>query len=330
MGTRQLRIPKASGCLALCVAIFCLTVRCCGISFADDRAFVHDTNLSPSDFLDSDRKFWDLSMPHLDHNEFTSESEESRFEWLPTGLIYRSYLAGEKEPRMGCRMLYDLIDKRVVTEACLGGRVGLLRYGGRDERGPTGYQLDFEGAVQTRLLPEEPSTMMEGADFRFGLLNTWRSGNMTYKAGYYHISSHLGDEFLIEFPDFPRLNYVRDAAIFGTMVDLSDDWQGYGEVAYAVGTSGGAKPLELQFGTQWAPVGQGSGAGAPYAGINTMMRQDFRFRGSMNVECGWNCMGRSNGSKLKVGVQYYRGPSLQFSFYDKLERLVGGGLTYDF
>lgn len=147
MGTRQLRILEASGCLALPLAVFWLAVMCSGISLADDRAFVHDTNLSPSDFLDSDRKFWDLAMPHLDRKEFTSEREESRFEWLPTGLIYRSYLAGEKEPRMGCRMLYDLIDKRVVTEACLGGRVGLVRYGGRDERGPNGYQLEFERLV---------------------------------------------------------------------------------------------------------------------------------------------------------------------------------------
>lgn len=253
-----------------------------------------------------------------------------QFQILPPGLMYRSYLAGEKEPRMMWSALYDTKRNRTIWETALGGRVGLVRYGTEGAVDPQGYQLDLEGAVFARLIPAEPSTMLEGADFRFGLLNTWREDRIAVKWGYYHVSSHLGDEFLIVNPDFERINYVRDAAIVGMMFDVLDDTQVYGEVANALGSQGGAKPWEFQFGTQYVPNRKVLANGAPYVGANTYMRQDFRFRPGFNFIAGWNWYGDKTGERLRIGMQYYRGPSLQYSFFDRQERLIGGGIWFDY
>jgi hypothetical protein len=260
----------------------------------------------------------------------TSDDSSYQFQVLPAGLLYRSYLAGEKEPRMMWSALYDMKRGRTIWETSLGGRVGLLRYGTQGAIKPQGYQLDLEGAVFARLIPAEPSTMLEGADFRFGLLNTWREDRLAIKWGYYHVSAHLGDEFLLVNPDYDRINYVRDAAIVGLTADVFSDTQVYGEVANALGSQGGAKPWEFQFGTQYVPTTQVSALGSPYLGANTYLRQDFAFRGGLNLIAGWNWFGEKTGDRLRIGMQYYRGPSLQYSFFDRRERLIGGGVWYDY
>lgn len=272
----------------------------------------------------------DHLLDELEGNASVPAVPAYEFQVLPAGLLYRSYLAGEKEPRMMWSALYDIKRRRTIWETALGGRVGLLRYGTQGAVNPQGFQLDLEGAVFARLLPAEPSTMLEGADFRFGLVNTWREGRLAVKWGYYHVSAHLGDEFLLVNPDYDRINYVRDAAIVGLSADLNDDALVYGEVANALGSQGGAKPWEFQFGAQYAPTRRVAARGAPYFGANAYHRQDFDFRGGLNVIAGWNWIGEKTGERFRIGMQYYRGPSLQYSFFDRSERLIGGGVWFDY
>ena len=249
---------------------------------------------------------------------------------LPKGLMYKSYLAGEKEPRMQFVQLNDTRSNRRVWDAVLGGRAGLLRHGNYDSANPEGFQVDIEGAVFARVLPDEPSAMLEGSDYRAGLLATHRYNGTAYKLGYYHISSHAGDEFLLANPTFNRINYVRDSMIAGVVQDLKYSTQVYGEMAYAFGAQGGAKPLEFQFGAQYLPVAKSSLRGAPYAAANYHIREDFAFQGGFNSVAGWGWQGIETRHRLRVGMQYYNGPSMQYQFLDHWENLYGGGIWYDY
>lgn len=254
------------------------------------------------------------------------------FGWqvLPKGLMYKSYLAGEKEPRMQFIQLHDTRSKTRVWDAVLGGRVGLLRNGTCDSVNPQGFQIDVEGAVFARVLPDQPSAMLEGADFRAGLLATHRYAGTAYKWGYYHVSSHAGDEFLLANPAFNRINYVRDSAIAGITQDLNHATQVYGEIAYAIGAEGGAKPLEFQFGAQYIPVAKSSLRGAPYLAANYHIREDFNFHGGFNTLAGWGWQGTETRHRFRVGLQYYNGPSMQYQFLDRWENMIGGGVWYDY
>lgn len=249
---------------------------------------------------------------------------------LPRGLMYKSYVAGEKEPRMQFVQLYDTRSKTRVWDAVLGGRMGLLRNGSRDSVNPQGFQIDLEGAVFARVLPDQPSAMLAGSDYRAGLLATQRSGGTAYKWGYYHISSHIGDEFLIENPTFNRINYVRDSLITGVTQDLNAATQVYGEIAYALGMEGGAKPLEFQFGAQYQPVARSGLRGAPFLAANYHIREDFDFHGGANTVAGWGWQGTETRHRLRVGLQYYNGPSMQYQFLDTWENMYGGGLWFDY
>ncbi len=249
---------------------------------------------------------------------------------LPKGLMYKSYLAGEKEPRMQFVQLYNTRNKTRVWDAVLGGRVGLLRHGTYDSINPQGFQIDVEGAVFARVLPDQPSAMLEGADFRAGLLGTHRHGGTTVKWGYYHISSHIGDEFLIANPTFNRINYVRDSVITGITQDLGYATQAYAEIAYALGAEDGAKPLEFQFGSQYTPVAKSSLLGAPYLAANYHIREDFNYSGGFNTLAGWGWHGVETRNRLRVGMQYYNGPSMQYQFLNLWENMYGGGLWFDY
>lgn len=249
---------------------------------------------------------------------------------LPKGLLYRTYLAGEKEPRMQFLSLYDTKSKRKVWDAVLGGRVGILRKS--DTCNPNGdaFQLDLEGAVFARVLPDEESTMLEGSDYRVGLYGTWRRDRLSYRAGYYHISSHVGDEFLIANPAFNRINYVRDSLLAGISYDLSAITRVYGEVGYALGVEGGAEPFELQLGTEYTPKAQTTATGAPFFAVNGHWREEFGLSTGVNVVSGWGWQGVETKRRLRLGLNYYNGPSLQYEFFDRWENLVGAGIWMDY
>lgn len=172
--------------------------------------------------------------------------------------------------------------------------------------------------------------MLVGSDYRVGMIGTNKFNGTAIKYGYYHISSHIGDEFLLANPTFTRVNYVRDSAIVGVTQDLEYATQIYGEIAYAIGTEGGAKPLEFQFGAQYQPVARSNLRGAPFVAANYHIREDFNFQGGFNTLAGWGWQGIETRHRLRIGMQYYNGPSLQYQFLDRVENLYGGGIWLDF
>lgn len=263
------------------------------------------------------------------HQAGLATVEYETWQVLPAGLLYRAYLAGEKEPRIAWSLLHAR-NRGPIWEAALGGRVGLLRHGTVGAAGARGWQLDLEGAALPRIDPTLVSTPLESCDYRVGMQWTRRRGAVAVKVGYYHISSHLGDEFLLNNPGFVRLNYVRDSLIFGVMRDVTPDVQVYGEVGYAVGVSDGAEPLEVQFGVQYLPIADTGLRGSPFAAINAHLREDVDFGGGVNIEAGWRWRGALSGHVLRVGLQYYNGKSIQYSFYDRDEQLFGGGVRFDY
>ena len=248
---------------------------------------------------------------------------------LPTGLLYRTYLAGPKEPRLQYLSLYDTKNHRRVADATLGGRVGLLRKGSGNPNDLDGFQLDIDGAVFARILPNEPSTMLEGSDYRVGLAGTWRQDRLAWKFGYCHISSHIGDEFLLAYPTTVRENYVRDSVIAGISYDMLTASRVYAEVGYALGISGGAEPMEMQLGTEWTPAPKGR-LGAPFAAFNAQFREEQGSNAGLNMGTGWGWEGTQTRHRVRVGANYYNGPALQYSFADRRENLVGGGIWLDF
>ncbi len=247
---------------------------------------------------------------------------------LPQGHLYHAYLAGEKESRMASQFLWDR-DRGLVWDTALGGRWGLVRNGTYGADNPQGFQLDMEGAGLARVDMGERQDL-EAVDFRAGIIGTWRDGPWRWKTGYYHLSSHAGDEYLLRVPTFQRINYVRDAVLVGSVYDVTPDFQLYGEIAVALNHNGGAEPLELQFGAQYSPLAPRGPQGAPFAAINGHLRQEFNMGGSVNMMAGWQWRGAAGEQLFRMGVQHYNGPSMQWELFNQYESMTGMGIWYDF
>jgi len=257
----------------------------------------------------------------------TVQDDSWSFQWLPEGLIYRSYLAGVKEPRLASVWNHDK-NLGWIWDVALGGRVGLMRYGTERANRPDGWELDVEGAALSRLDYEHEMDVVS-TDFRAGVPITYGYGPFQAKFGYYHLSSHLVDEFMLRNPDVERINYVRDALVLGGSWYVTEDLRLYAEASWAFHTDGGAEPWEFQFGADFSPAGPTGVRGTPFAAINGHLLQELDFGGHLVVQAGWQWRNDS-GRLLRVGAEYFAGKSDQYEFFKKYEEKIGFGVWYDF
>jgi len=247
---------------------------------------------------------------------------------LPDGLIYRSYLAGARESRISSFWAHEQEDGW-LWDVALGGRVGLLRFGTADDSHPDGWQLDVEGAGLPRLSIDDDLDVT-AVDFRIGVPLTYGRGAYQMKLAYYHISSHLGDEFVLANPGFARLNFVRDVLVWGHSYYVTPAVRVYGEAGWAFKTDGGTEPWEFQFGIDFSPPCPTGFRGAPFAAFNAHLREEVDFGGNFVVQAGWAWRGPSGGHLVRAGVEYFNGKDEQFSFFDESQQKLGFGLWYDF
>ncbi|MBX9790548.1 MAG: DUF1207 domain-containing protein [Pirellulales bacterium] len=253
-----------------------------------------------------------------------------RWQLLPSGLIYRSYLAGPREPRLGSVVNWRQNGSQ-FWDLTLGGRVGILRYGSGTGPRPDGFQLDIEGAAFPRL-DLANNWDLNDADFRGGVPLTFGYGPWEFKLGYYHISSHLGDELLVRNPALlaTRRNYVRDSIVGGVAYRVVPALRLYGEAAYAFHRDGGAEPWEFQFGVDLSSLNPTGIWGLPFLAVNGYLRQEVNFGGSLNAQLGWQWRGEGPGHLLRTGLQYFNGKTVDFSFFPQFEQQLGLGLWYDY
>ncbi len=255
---------------------------------------------------------------------------ESEQDWcwtfLPQGVLYPTYLASQAEPRLAIEV-YEESDQGRLIDPSIGGRIPLLRFGSRDRK--EGFQFDLLGGAKLRQDAENELDVL-ATDYRFDLPITYLKGKHAFKVGYYHVSSHAGDEFLLKNPNFNRLNYVRDAFAIGYSYYPVNDLRLYHEVGYAFNVDI-SEPLELQLGVDYFPSSPTGIKGAPFAAINGHLREELDFGGNVALQAGWAWRGEGLSAGLfRTGLYIYNGGSPQFSFYADHEQSIGWGLWYDF
>ena len=243
---------------------------------------------------------------------------------LPDGLMFKNDLASHEEGRLGSQYYYDK-NLGWIWDGSLGGHVGILRYGTQDPAWPEGWQLDVDGAALPRL---DCCRDMISTDFRIGFPLTHREGPWEFKFGYYHLSSHLGDMYMLLHPDAVRLSYVREQFVLGAAYRPIPDLRFYAEANYAFRESG-CQPWEFQFGIDYSPVQPNGFYGAPFAAINSKIEEDLNYSGNVSVEAGWQWRGPT-GHTFRLGLDCFDGFDFQRQFYNQYVQFLGGGIWYDY
>ena len=286
---------------------------------AEGEAFEY-SEAPPCDYFDLDEFIERTAGP-------TAINDDWAWRVLPSGIVYKGYLADPKESRIGTQVFVE-DSAGTLWDSTLGGRAGLVRYGSDNMAWPIGWQLDIEGSGQVRLDPEHERDL-DAADFRVGVPLTYGYGPHRVKFGYYHLSSHVGDEYMISHPGFDRFNFVRDALVLGYSLYWTDNVRTYAEMGWAF-YSDISEEWEFRFGVEYAPALPTGFRGAPFAAIHGHLREELDYGGNLTVQAGWAWRGDRTSHLLRTGLHYYNGHSNEFSFYQLHEHQIGYGVWYDF
>ena len=283
---------------------------------------------APSYSMDAPGPLTAISLPPMHADPMDVVCAPYVWQWLPGETLYPTYLADVKAPRLAGQWVGGSGDESLL-DGSVGGRFGLLRY---VQASPSpwkrGFQLDVEGAGLLRL-DRNQELDFRSADFRAGVPLSFSFGQLQTRFGYYHLSSHLGDEFLLKNPGFPRVNYSRDVLFAGAAYWLSPRSRVYGEAGWAF-YSDVSKEWEFLFGYENAPRQATGVRGAPFFAAHAHLREELDFGGHATVQGGWAWRSAHDSGLLRLGLHYFNGKSAQFSFYDTHEQLLGLGLWYDF
>jgi hypothetical protein len=178
-------------------------------------------------------------------------------------------------------------------------------------------------------LDRDSNIDVAATDYRFGIPLTWGDSIYQVKFAYYHLSSHVGDEFLLSHPGFQRINYSRDTLVWGHSLYPTDRLRVYGELGWAF-YSDQCDPWELQFGFDYGPNGRTGARGAPFAAMNAHLREEVDFGGNFVAQTGWAWRRSPATGIYRVGVEYYNGKDDQFSFFNDSVEKIGLAMWYDY
>lgn len=288
---------------------------------------VEQSGFSPGDF-----SAYDVSGQNGSSMDGAGEQNDGapwQAQVLPAGLIYPSYLAGRKEPRLASEMTNER-KYGWLWDITLGGRMPLFRYGTVDPIQPEGFQIDLEGATLLRL-DFERDRELAGTDYRAGLPLSYGTRHWQYKLAYYHVSSHLGDHYMQANFRTPRVQYVRDSIVGGVAWRPWRPFRVYGEVGWAFNTGETTEPFEIQFGLEYTQPYQPAKnwTSSPFAAVDVHLFQELDFSGYINFQAGWQWRGPIN-NLFRLGVEVYSGCDDQFQFHTSYQRKIGFGIWYDF
>lgn len=95
-------------------------------------------------------------------------------------------------------------------------------------------QIDLEGALWAVFDPLHDSSPLINADYYGGIPITYAAGDWAFRLRGYHISCHIGDEFLLNHPNFVRRNPSAEFLDFYASWDYTDELRFYAGLGVVV------------------------------------------------------------------------------------------------
>lgn len=256
--------------------------------------------------------------------------DDWRLEVLPDRILYRPYLADPRQSRSGSKVQFPIRRRKgnIKIENTLGGYRPLALW--TDTQDPDEeLQLSIEAAVFSRFDIQE-GWDMDAADYRFGFPFVYRRGDLALKVHVWHLTSHLGDEFISR-ENRERDSYHLDEVAFGASLQLDPEWRAYAEIGAGFYTGPATQSGRAQAGLEWI--------GRPWKDtrIAPFWAADFQTRN----EIGWGWNGavlagllalpkHPGGATFRAFLEYYRGHDQQTQFKSQLEHYLAVGFAADF
>ncbi len=275
---------------------------------------------------------------YVETSDNSSTSENGRFHnvALPDDDIFRPLLADPKEPRFSGsfnRVRFRDVGESVnVSAVSFGGRLGL--WGLRQEKNCNGLQVNIFGAVFSQFNLDAPSSDLINSDFQFGVPFTFRHGPFSVRLRVFHQSSHVGDEFLLNNPEFNRVNLTFE--MVEALVSFHSTWARlYGGGGYLYHREPALDRGTLQWGLELrAPPSVVPLLGswmeglliAPVFGADFRSVEQLGWNINTNILGGFELSRKTSTRRFRFLLNYYRGRNPFGQFFDQKIEAYGFGV----
>lgn len=250
---------------------------------------------------------------------------EPKTEWFPEGLAYVHPMADPRAPVSGCRLQFPLdsgddlkIENRLATH------LTIWRKGDLDSEC---FEIQAEGAAHGRF-DLVHMWDMDGVDFRFGFPIVSRTGAIAVKLHPWHMTSHLGDEF-IERTGRLRVVYARNEICVGISVD-KEQWRVYAEAGYAFSRGEVNEPFRFMVGFETVARHLGPDFPESFAAINLTSFEEQDYGVQVSFEFGVWLRPEKSVRGVRLNLGYFRGPSPLTQFLDDNEQYWSVGFSLPF
>lgn len=184
-------------------------------------------------------------------------------------------------------------------------------------------QIELQGAVWATFDPISESSPLLNADYYVGVPITYAVDCWSFRLRGYHISSHLGDEFLINNPGYDRRNPSAEYLDFAASWQFTPQIRYYGMVGYIFhqDQSFPVAPFYMEAGTevrflQWGFLSRPDQLyGCPYFAIHWRYNADFKTHVDLTYALGYE-FGKlcGLGRKMRIWLEYHDGYSVEGQF----------------
>lgn len=200
-------------------------------------------------------------------------------------------------------------------------------------------QIDLEGALWAIFDPLHDSSPLLNADYYVGIPITFAFDRWGFRLRAYHISSHIGDEFLLDHPGFHRRNASAEYVDFFISHDLTDEIRVYSGLGYIV-----AQDKEFRCKRFYAEAGaelrlpklgflscKDQLYGLPFYGMHLRARGNNRRHMDMTYVLGYE-FGKLCGirRRMRIFAEYHDGYSVEGQFCKLATHYFSLRMSYGF
>ena len=252
----------------------------------------------------------------------------------PTSKLMPRYLADTHFPRMQLGRAYvqnnsipDTGSNRLDNST--GAMFGVLRI--HPQNYPDrGVQFDF-GAAAFNQFDMDNSLDNIGWDGVIQVLLTWTIGeHWAARTGLFHVSSHIGDEYITK-TDNVRVGYTRNERIIGISYQSDYGLRTYGEVgwAYEMHDPIVQRRWRLQWGIEYIKYQVWANFIGWFAAIDIKSFEENNWLLTRNSQLGLILKFGGGGSIMRIGIEYYAGRARAWEFFNKRQKQLMVGMWLD-
>lgn len=254
---------------------------------------------------------------------------------FPTGVLFEPLFADPKQPRSYVSVQSydtDVREKFTAGVVAFGATFGLGRWSRPDTS--KAWQLNIDGAVFAQFDMDSESRDLLNADYVIGVSAVHQRGRNDFRLRFYHQSTHLGDELLLNNPDLvdQRVNFSYESLqLIGSHSWTSWRLYGGGEVLLNRNPSDFERGL-LQVGVEYRGK-RGRHAGArPIGGLDIRSLEHHDWEPSVSAKIGveFSAEDGKTRRRLRILLEAYDGFVPFGQFYDVELTSFGIGAYFGF